>query len=78
MRAVRKHVVVGVAVAVVVVAKLVAADDDLDRRDLLARIDSRLDAAAHELYSFERESDASNVDVKSYNMCDKQYVCVSD
>ena len=50
------------SLAVVVLAGYVAADDESDRRDLLSQIDTKLDAAAHELYSFERESDASNID----------------
>jgi hypothetical protein len=58
----RTRVMVGVALAVVVAGSFVAADDDSDRRDLLSRIDAKLDSAARELYNLDRESDASNVD----------------
>jgi hypothetical protein len=58
----RKRVVFGVGLALVVAAQLVMADDESDRRDLMARIDAKLDSAARELYSLDRESDASNVD----------------
>ncbi len=58
----RKRVVVGVSLAVIVLAGYVAADDESDRRDLLSQIDAKLDSAARELSGLERQSDASNVD----------------
>ncbi|HSN24997.1 MAG TPA: hypothetical protein VLT45_01895, partial [Kofleriaceae bacterium] len=58
----RKRVVVGVVLAVAVGTNLVLANDDSDRRDLLDRIDRKLDAAAQELSNLDRKSDTSDLD----------------
>lgn len=58
----RTRVVVGVVLAVAVGANLVLANDDSDRRDLLDRIDRKLDDAARELSNLDRKSDTSDLD----------------